>query len=193
MTKTVYSYNDQGLYVGPITLDESDKSPLEPDTYLIPANCTEKEPLPAKENHFVVFKDDEWTYVEIPSVDPEMVRKLKLNQLPSLMEGLSRDGFSYNKAWFRTDIHSKLTYISLAAAEEFLPNPYPLATLSGELVELGHGSAKKLLAASAMREQALWGSFYKHVKNLETTDDPVNYDISEGWPETFSTQSRTAD
>ncbi len=43
--KTVYSYfPGTGYYQGPLQLDDSDRSPLEPDVFLLPGNTTETPP-----------------------------------------------------------------------------------------------------------------------------------------------------
>ena len=43
--KTVYGFDySTGRFTGPVYLTDSDRSPLEPDVFLVPGNCTEVAP-----------------------------------------------------------------------------------------------------------------------------------------------------
>jgi hypothetical protein len=66
--KTVYSYHpDTGAYMGPITLDESDLSPLEQGVYLIPGGCLETPPPAAPEGYVTVAVGGQWAVVPLPT------------------------------------------------------------------------------------------------------------------------------
>lgn len=58
----VYSYNNEGIYVG-ITV--ADKSPLENGIYLIPANATTIKPPEIQEGYIQKFNGTGWDVVEI--------------------------------------------------------------------------------------------------------------------------------
>lgn len=73
---TVYSYNDDGYYKG---VEQCPIDPLETikqnqNIYIVPANSTNKEPLPAKEGFKVKFDktSKDWIYEEEPKTqEPE--------------------------------------------------------------------------------------------------------------------------
>ncbi|KPU91159.1 hypothetical protein [Variovorax paradoxus] len=65
--KTVYSYHpDTGAYTGPITLDESDLSPLEQGVYLIPGGCLQTPPPAAPAGYAAVVAGGQWTIAPLP-------------------------------------------------------------------------------------------------------------------------------
>ena len=76
-TKTVFAYSrETGVYLGPLTLDESDMSPLEPGVWHIPGNCAEDAPPEAQDGKVIVRVDGEWHLVpayigEPPKEEPE--------------------------------------------------------------------------------------------------------------------------
>src|SRR5574344_483249 len=62
-TKTVYKYDENKYYVG---TQLSYESPLEVGTYLLPANCTEIEPLASKDGYTQKFNGTAWEYERLP-------------------------------------------------------------------------------------------------------------------------------
>lgn len=64
----IYNYDENGKFVGS---SEADLSPLEPDTYLIPARATDKEPLIAKDGFDLYWSGTAWEYRELPKEKPE--------------------------------------------------------------------------------------------------------------------------
>lgn len=71
-TKTVYLYDQQGLYAGPHELNErDDKTPVTHE-WLIPANSTEVPmTLAPKEHYLVQWKGEAWAYVEDKNNPPQ--------------------------------------------------------------------------------------------------------------------------
>ena len=58
----IYNYDGaSGEYIGQ---SEAQKSPLEENVYLIPANATDKQPLISKKGFAVCFKEGAWQYVK---------------------------------------------------------------------------------------------------------------------------------
>ena len=58
----IYNYDGaSGEYIGQ---SEAQKSPLEENVYLIPANATDKQPLASKKGFAVCFKEGAWQYVK---------------------------------------------------------------------------------------------------------------------------------
>lgn len=74
--KTVYSFDIDRNYTGPLKLDDSDLDPLELEegfrVYLVPGNCLEASPLPIPEGQFAfAAATGEWMYFDIPEPEPE--------------------------------------------------------------------------------------------------------------------------
>lgn len=65
-TKTVYQYDKDGYYTGPEIAFES---PLEPEVYPLPANCTEIEPPAVAEGNTAQWDGSQWQ--EVPAPVPE--------------------------------------------------------------------------------------------------------------------------
>ena len=57
-TRTVYEYDEAGLYTGETT---AEPSPREKDVWLIPANATELEPPVTGEHECAVFRNGRWS------------------------------------------------------------------------------------------------------------------------------------
>lgn len=61
-TKTVYSFDlGTGAYKGPVTLDDSDLSPLEPGKHLVPGDCLEEAPPATPEGTQAIAVNGTWT------------------------------------------------------------------------------------------------------------------------------------
>ena len=61
-TKTVYAYDLQGYYAGPVTLNDSDKTPS--GQWLIPGRATEISPPEPREHYLIHWSGSAWEYVE---------------------------------------------------------------------------------------------------------------------------------
>lgn len=65
-TKTVYIYDDSGVYVGAYVAQES---PLEPGNFIQPERSTDHPPPVAQPNERALFRNGNWALESIP-VDP---------------------------------------------------------------------------------------------------------------------------
>lgn len=61
-TKVVYMYDLAGYYSGPVTLDDSDKSPS--GQWLVPGRATEIVPPESREHYLIHWSGEGWEYVE---------------------------------------------------------------------------------------------------------------------------------
>lgn len=67
-TKTVHAYDAASrLYMGPVVLDESDLSPLEPGVFLIPGNCLEAQPPAPEPGKVIAELRGAWVLLEAPA------------------------------------------------------------------------------------------------------------------------------
>ena len=114
--KIVYRYDNDGLYVGTVTLDHTDRSPIS-GRWQIPGYCTTVEPPQEKEGYNRVWNGEAWEYVEIPKPEPEPeptpeeIIEQKLAELDNQYNSeITRLGNEYNTAQLRddTDIQSAL-------------------------------------------------------------------------------------
>jgi len=67
MSKTVYQFDDNGVYLFPV---EADESPLEPGVYLFPRNTTETEPPKIDQGETAVWSGTAWQVVKNQPIDP---------------------------------------------------------------------------------------------------------------------------
>jgi hypothetical protein len=66
-TKIVYSFHpDTRVFVGPVTLDEGDLSPLEPGVWHIPGNCLEVPPPESDAGHVAFESNGAWLTKPVP-------------------------------------------------------------------------------------------------------------------------------
>lgn len=69
--KTVHSFDySTGVSLGPVNLTDSDRSPLEPNEFLIPGNCVEVEPPVPEVGQFVAWESGQWKVKDIPTAPP---------------------------------------------------------------------------------------------------------------------------
>lgn len=69
--KTVYTFDaGSGAYIGPVVLDASDESPLEPGVYLVPAGSVEIEPPAAGAGELARWSGSAWVLEPVPVVPP---------------------------------------------------------------------------------------------------------------------------
>lgn len=65
--KTVYSFDfETKNYLGPLELDESDQSPLQPGVYLLPAGTTDVAPPELGPGQCARFIDGAWAVEAMP-------------------------------------------------------------------------------------------------------------------------------
>lgn len=190
MTKVVYNYDAEGVYIGDMVLDESDLSPLEPDLYLIPASCTEVPPPEAKEGTRQVFKEGAWSLEDIPEVPVEVIRVQKIHAVSNLGESLIWDGVKVEGHWFSSDYRSRNQHQTLLAIANHDDISIEWQTLKEETVTMTPKLSCKILTACLDLEQKTMKVLRGHLTALTETLDPKAYDIEVGWPETFSTQAR---
>lgn len=74
----VYKYNYKGIYLGEVTLGESDKCPITGKLNL-PGMTTNKKPLETKEGYNIIFNisDRKWEYIKILSENEKKINGTK--------------------------------------------------------------------------------------------------------------------
>ena len=67
MSKTVYQFDNNGIYLHPT---EADESPLEPGVYLYPKNTTSVEPPDCEYNEIPIWNGKKWIIESIQEPHP---------------------------------------------------------------------------------------------------------------------------
>lgn len=128
MTKTVYAFHpDTRAYVGPVVLDDSDRSPLEPDVWLIPGDCMEVEPPAPGPGQYAAEEAGDWVLRDIPRPPappaaapapeaapptPEQIRQSLVDAIQDYMDGMAQM-LGYD------DIRTAVTYADEPAVPKF--------------------------------------------------------------------------
>jgi len=144
MTKIVHSFHpDTRLYTGPVTLNESDLSPLEPGVYLIPGDCLEEAPpehgsgvraravngawvleaIPAAPAPVVVtppaqpepIRFDPASFLNLPAPKPEAEQDVQTRLVSAVQKYMDTmaQGFGYD------NVNSAVTYAEEPAVQKF--------------------------------------------------------------------------
>lgn len=84
----VYSYDANGEFIGTVALDESDRDPIMPNSFIIPGGCTIVAPPLAQEGYACVWGGKEWGLIkdhrgeEWWDADGRLVVIRKLGEVP---------------------------------------------------------------------------------------------------------------
>lgn len=109
-------------------------------------------------------------------------------------------GYQVGGKWFHSDLKSKIQQVRLASKAEAvqaqggnmnapLPGPSggPLLwkTMGGAFIPMSATLALQVAAAAEAMEMALFARAEQHRAGMLAASDPLAYDFSGGWPETF--------
>ena len=187
-----YKYDENKYYAGQ---QECQIDPLESKkqghpVYLLPANCTWKEPLNEKEGYKIKWNVEAWEYEEIP-VPPEPepptleeAKTAKINELKAVRDAKEMEPVLYAEHKF--DFDSK-SYERITAAIYALDGAGPSATINWTLADNGSAPVtandlRGVIAAAAVRSDALhttYRTLKSQVQAAETVDDVATI----VWPE----------
>lgn len=187
-----YKYDSDFYYAGQ---QECQIDPLESKkqghpVYLLPANCTWKEPLNEKEGYKIKWNGEAWEYEEIP-VPPEPepptleeVKEQKINELKAVRDAKEMEPVLYAEHKF--DFDSK-SYERITAAIYALDLQGETSTINWTLADnsstpVTANDLRGVIAAAAVRSDALhtaYRALKSQVQAAETVDDVNNIT----WPE----------
>lgn len=88
--------------------------------------------------------------------------------------------------WFHTDVDSKLKYLGLLAFGSNLPENLQWKTMTGEMVTMTVELLQNVFIAVTTQEATVFAMGEYHKGNLMLSEDPLNYDYSQGWVATYS-------
>lgn len=203
-TKTVYQCNDEWFYVGETT---ADKSPLEEDVWLIPAYCVEIQPPPFDvSTHRCKWTGSDWFVEEIPVPPPppppsrDEIIKQKTAQIMLTRDKHNAGGvFAFNH-WWPTVLTSipQWNYLRDMAREtkydggdmdaimtDIDGNPFSWQTLDNGDVSVTANMVIGITDAGARNINKNSQNAKRHIANLNASENPEDYDFSDGWTEIY--------
>jgi hypothetical protein len=83
MSKKVYQFDNNGIYLYPT---EADESPLEPGVYLYPKNTTEQEPPQLNANELAQWNGEKWTTITVNEPNPVDILVAFFQKNPAVWE-----------------------------------------------------------------------------------------------------------
>lgn len=111
MQKIVHSFDAATRrYLGPVVLDESDRSPVEPGVWHIPGGCLEAVPPEIPAGHHVIADGSRWVLVK----DPEPAAKLEA-ALPALGTGEGSPGLGQRIAVLAVQVQGQMDAVAAAS------------------------------------------------------------------------------
>ncbi|QDP60425.1 MAG: hypothetical protein GOVbin1096_53 [Prokaryotic dsDNA virus sp.] len=70
-TKVVYQHDEDGWFLNEVELNETDKSPLEEDVWLLPRNCVEKAPRKSARGKWPKWNGYKWVSTDLKKEEAE--------------------------------------------------------------------------------------------------------------------------
>jgi hypothetical protein len=123
--KTVYSYHPFArAYLGPLTLDDSDRSPLEKDVWLIPGGCLEVAPPEPGAGQYVAEEAGAWVLRDIPqpptpTPEPEPEPPTPEQQMQAVEDAIQDYMDAMARMLGYDDIKTAVTYADEPAVPKF--------------------------------------------------------------------------
>ena len=186
-----YKYDENKYYAGQ---QECQIDPLESKkqghpVYLLPANCTWKEPLTDKEGYKVKWNGNEWKYEEI-LVDPEPepptldeVKAQKISELKSIRDTKEVEPIRTDKGIFDYDDKSRdRLYIARQALTDAGGGEIVWTTADNQRVSMGIADFAAINGAAAVRSNSLHIK-YNELKQRVNAAQTVEEVEAIHWPE----------
>lgn len=95
-------------------------------------------------------------------------------------------GYKVGTNWFHSDTFSRTQQIGLVMMGASMPSNLSWKTMNGTFVSMTPTLAQQIFSAAGTQDMALF-SYAENMKvQMEASNDPANFDITQGWPETYS-------
>lgn len=127
-TKTVYTYHPfTRAFLGPLVLDESDRSPLEPDVWHIPGGCLEAAPPTPPAGQYAAEEGGAWVLRDIPqpleppapAPTPEAAPPTEEDMRQTLVDGIQSYLDDMARMLGYDDMRTAVTYADEPAVPRF--------------------------------------------------------------------------
>lgn len=100
------------------------------------------------------------------------------------------NGVKVGDFWFHTDDGSRIQQIALLLLGASLP-PVQWKTLGGTFVTMTPTLANQIFQATTVSDITIFSVAEQHKRAMYQSNDPSNYDFSQGWPETYVPSTST--
>ena len=94
-------------------------------------------------------------------------------------------GVKVGADWFHSDDTSRIQQLALVMFGVNMPPGIMWKTMQGTFVPMTPTLASQIFQSIAAQDQAIFGKAEQHRAASAAAPSPVDYDFSEGWPQTF--------
>lgn len=94
-------------------------------------------------------------------------------------------GYKVGTHWFHSDTFSRTQQLGLVMMGATIPESLQWKTMSGEYVAMNQSLATQVFQSAIAQDIALFAHGETLKQQINASDDPANFDITVGWPETF--------
>jgi hypothetical protein len=98
-------------------------------------------------------------------------------------------GYKVGTKWFHSDQKSRSQQLGLVLLSVAMPEDIQWKTMDGSFVPMTSELAQGILVAAATNDQAVFVAAETHKAAMLASADPITYDFSTGWPQTFQEAS----
>ena len=124
-----------------------------------------------------------------PSI--EELKVLKTNEIKKYRDNLTQlGGYKAQGKWFHSDTFSRSQQIGLVLLGANIPVGTTWKTMDGSFIEMNQQLANEVFISAAIQDATLFAHaevLIQQVLNLQTLQEVKDFDITQGWPETFLT------
>lgn len=200
--KIVYQCDQNWVYLGleSIALE----SPLEPDVFLIPAFSVENPP-PAfnPTTHFCVWQNGQWVLEQIPEPPPRPRHEIiaqKTVEIKAKRDLHTQGGVHAQGHWYPSTATAQEQWTFLrglardvqfaggdmdAVMQDSNGNPWRWQTLDNGFVDMTPNLVVEITNTGATNQNQNFQNAKRHIALLEQSENPENYDFSDGWTEIY--------
>jgi len=193
--KVVYAHDSDGWFTGPVTLGDSDMSPLEPGVYLIPGDCCELAPPTPSGGRWPRLVDGEWVLADRATGEPVTLpdaAALRLDLAATLESVYERRMQAISAGYPPSERESWPVQISEAAALLADPNAQtPWIDAAAAARGLDRLELARRIAAKDAQYRVVSGTLSGVRQRIEDQIDAAGddqaalqaIDVTAGWPE----------
>lgn len=137
--------------------------------------------------------NDEVEIIQAPQPTPDELKKQQQTQtweqIKAKRHAVTRGGIYVKsvKKWFHTDDSSRTQYLALQILPE-LPSELMWKTMDNSFVKLTKPLLTELAMTILQTEQADFANAERHRSAMMEIDNPLDYDFSGGWSDTYEQQ-----
>lgn len=127
---------------------------------------------------------DGTAYIDTDDRPIEYICACKWKEIEEIREYKYGNGVFVDGHWWQTSIMAKIRYMGAASLGFAFPG-VGWKTMNGDVVGLTGSLASKIMIAVANQDGLIFKVAQDHKRDMEASEDPCEYDINIGWPETF--------